>query len=75
LGIATLRNGKTVDPKLCRWLIDGKEVGTGQDLFVVAPSEGKHRCKFAIGRGRSKAEMAVSFETIQIKPDVVISKK
>ena len=75
LGIATLRNGKTVDPKLCRWLIDGKEVGTGQNLYVVAPSEGKHRCKFTIGRGRSKAEMAVSFETIQIKPDVVISKK
>lgn len=49
------------------WLVDGKEVGAGSDIFVEAPRPGSHRAsvRFGKGRGRNQAETTVRFETFE----------
>lgn len=60
-GMATDAGGAAVPSERCVWRIDGKEVATGLDVFVVAPDEGEHTVTFTVeskgGRGQASARL------------------
>jgi hypothetical protein len=65
-GIGTHGTGKLVEPGYARWLINGNEVARGLNVFVTAPSEGKHSCTLIIEAGRESTEVTITFETVAV---------
>lgn len=45
-------DGAPADPAACEWLVDGRPVARGADVWIVAPAPGEHRCTLVVrGRG------------------------
>ncbi len=48
----TENDGAPADPAACEWLVDGRPVARGADVWIVAPEPGEHRCTLVVrGRG------------------------
>ena len=45
------------------WRIDGKDAGTGADLWIDAPKAGRHICEFIVEDSAGKSRASVAFET------------
>jgi len=60
-GAVTEDDGVPADPAACQWLVDGRPVAHGIDVWVVAPEPGEHRCTLVVrGRGgTSRVEAAL----------------
>ncbi|MBI5102423.1 MAG: hypothetical protein HZB33_11380 [Nitrospirae bacterium] len=69
LGVANGGNGRPLKSAQCRWLIDGKEVAEGLDVYVVAPKAGKHRCTMVVSGGDGKTEQSVNFASVSMTAD------
>lgn len=63
-GVCTDSSGKPADPESLTWLIDGREVGTGSDVFVTVPTKGKHRCTLKGVVNRKTVEQTVEFKSV-----------
>lgn len=51
-GAVTEDDGAPADPAACQWLVDGRPVAHGIDVWIVAPAPGRHRCTLVVrGRG------------------------
>src|SRR5258707_14565837 len=51
-GAVTEDDGAPADPAACEWLLDGRPVARGLDVWIVAPEPGQHRCTLVVrGRG------------------------
>ena len=51
-GAVTEDDGLPADPAACQWLLDGRPVARGIDVWIVAPEPGEHRCTLVVrGRG------------------------
>ncbi len=45
-------DGAPDDPTACEWLVDGRPVARGADVWIVGPNPGEHRCTLIVrGRG------------------------
>ena len=64
-GAATLSNEEPAPEKNVRWLIDGKEVAKGLDVFVPAPKAGEHRLTLAVNVKGEEGEQTIKFNTIK----------
>jgi hypothetical protein len=60
----TTQSGKPIAAEQCLWLIDGRAVGTGSDLWITAPRPGKHRCRLIVRDAGGQVEANAAFETI-----------
>jgi hypothetical protein len=60
-GAVTEDDGAPADPAACEWLMDGRPVARGADVWIAAPEPGAHRCTLVVrGRGgttRVEAEL------------------
>lgn len=65
-GAVSYGDGESVEVKSARWLVDGKEVATGLDVFVTAPPAGDHRLTLAVIAKGAKADQTVKFKTIRV---------
>ncbi len=65
-GSALLDSGEPAAEKSARWLLDGKGVAQGFDVFVEAPPPGKHRLSLVVTENRRKAEHSIEFATISV---------
>jgi hypothetical protein len=65
-GICTDSSGKPIDVESVTWLIDNKQVGTGFDIFIAAPSKGKHQCTLRAIVNRKTIEQTVEFKVVSI---------
>ncbi len=63
-GVCTDSSGQPAAPESVAWLIDDKQVGTGLDVFVTAPPEGKHRCTLKVVVNRETIEQTLEFKTV-----------
>jgi hypothetical protein len=54
-------DGAPADPAGCEWLVDGRRVARGADVWITAPEPGVHRCTLVVrGRGgTARAETAL----------------
>lgn len=52
-----------IDPKACRWTIDGEEVQSGPDGWVMAPAAGKHECTCIVDTNAGAAKASIVFQT------------
>jgi hypothetical protein len=51
-GAITEDDGAPADPSAGEWLVDGRPVARGADVWIAAPAPGAHRCTFIVrGRG------------------------
>ncbi len=51
-GVVTEDDGAPANPAACEWLVDGRRVARGADVWIVAPEPGEHRCTLVVrGRG------------------------
>ncbi len=55
---------KPVEPNACIWTMDGKEVGRGGDIWIVAPEEGEHNCTLIVADRGGRSEVSSLFTTI-----------
>ena len=62
--------GGSEDEQAARWLIDGKEVAKGLDVFVGAPPAGRHTLELRVGSGRGGGTGEVEFVTIDLEREV-----
>ena len=62
-GMATAADGRAIDPEKCVWTIDGKQVGTGLDLFVPAPDPGEHEATLMAADEGGETAKTVRFDT------------
>lgn len=53
-----------------RWLLDGRAIGQGPDLFVTAPEEGRHTLEFEVVSGRDRSRARLEFETIDLEEEL-----
>jgi len=60
-GMATSSDGSLVDPRDCRWLIDGRDAATGHDVWLECPSEGWHECRLVAHDDNGEANRSVEF--------------
>ena len=65
-GVATRSNGEPAADKNARWLLDGKAVGRGLDLFITAPPAGEHNLTLAVSADGKKAEHSIKFQTVEL---------
>jgi hypothetical protein len=47
-----------------RWFIDGREVGRGLEVWMVAPDAGEHRCTLRLEGDRKRIQRTVLFKTV-----------
>lgn len=63
-GTAVASDGSPVRPEECKWLIDGKEIGTGTEVFLPTPARGSYKLTFSAqdenGRGRASQELEIT---------------
>jgi hypothetical protein len=59
--------GRPVKAAKCSWLLDGREVAAGPDVWVTAPAPGKHTCLLQANVDHEKVELKVEFETIMVE--------
>lgn len=43
------------------WLIDDKEVASGMDIWITAPSKGNHKCTSVVQYEDTQSEVTVYF--------------
>jgi hypothetical protein len=57
----TEHDGALADPAAAEWLVDGRRVARGADVWITAPAPGEHRCTLVVrGRGgTARAETAL----------------
>jgi len=60
--------GNLIESESCVWIVDGKEAARGPDVWIVAPSRGRHECKLIVEDSNGRSETSVSFSTVS--PDV-----
>ena len=58
-----LRNGQSIEPEACQWLLDGEPAGSGPDCFVTAPQAGRHSAVITVKTRAGYAEARVEFDT------------
>ena len=64
-GAATLSSGEPAPDQSARWLIDGKEIAKGLDVFTTAPKAGEHRLTLSINVKGEEGEASTKFITIK----------
>ena len=53
-------DGAAADPAACQWLVDGRPVARGIDVWITAPEPGEHRCTLVVrGRGGTARAEAI----------------
>ena len=63
---ATSADGSTVSPEGCLWTLDDQEpLGRGLELWIKAPSAGKHRLQLEVKDGYGATKSAISFVTVR----------
>ncbi len=66
-GAATTSEGQPVAAERCRWTLDGKDVGRGSDIRVLAPAAGKHEtCLIVDDDSGPPAVATTSFVTVSV---------
>jgi hypothetical protein len=55
----------TVSPADARWLLDGNEVATGLDVWIVAPAPGEHRIALVADDQFGRVEQTAVFRTVE----------
>ena len=63
-GDTVARGPREIDGGTFRWRINGKEVGEGNDLWIVAPAAGRHRCELLAKERGGSASAIVTFDTV-----------
>jgi hypothetical protein len=58
--------GEALDIKRAVWTVDGKEAGTGLDVFVPAPPQGEHRLTLIVDTTGKQAEKTIRFATFEV---------
>ena len=58
-----LRNGQSIEPEACQWVLDDEQAGIGPDCFVTAPKAGRHSAMITVKTRAGYAEARVEFET------------
>ncbi|MDZ4829769.1 MAG: hypothetical protein SGJ09_06170 [Phycisphaerae bacterium] len=66
-GVMTF-DGSPVDRAACTWRVDDEDVAVGTDAFIVAPSEGEHRCTLSVMSTTGRTSVSVVFRTIGTTP-------
>ena len=64
---ATTGVGSPTEEQPTRWLIDGKEVAKGIDVYVAAPEAGRHTLELRVGSGRKGGAAEADFVTIDLE--------
>jgi hypothetical protein len=49
-----------------RWLVDGREVGRGLEVWTLAPDVGEHRCTLRLEADGERIQRTVVFKTATI---------
>lgn len=75
LAAVSTSTGQLIEPKSCVWIVDGKEVGRGLDVWTVAPGRGKHECKLVVEDSGGRSETSVSFSTVATERPTDTSKR
>jgi hypothetical protein len=65
----TASGGEDVPDELARWLIDGKQVATGLDVFVDTPAPGDHTATLEIRDPEGEAVASVQFKVAELAVD------
>jgi hypothetical protein len=63
-GTGANNSGKPIEATSARWIIDGKEVARGFDIFMAAPSEGQHSCTLIVDSDGLTGQESTKFETL-----------
>jgi hypothetical protein len=58
--------GRPIPLAKCQWLIDGKKVSDGTDVWITAPSAGRHTCLMRVDIDNEKIEKTIEFETVVV---------
>lgn len=62
-GSATAGDGRPVESERCSWTLDGKDVGRGLDIWIVAPKAGKHEIKLTVADRGAISVATMTFVT------------
>ena len=65
-GLGTACDGSLVEAKACRWLLDGKVVSEGRDVWTEAPPAGKHELTFEVRDRHGSSRASCRFETVEV---------
>lgn len=65
-GAATRSNGEPVADNGAHWLLNGKAVGKGLDLFITAPAVGEYSLTLVVTADGKKAEHGAKFKTVKV---------
>jgi hypothetical protein len=65
-GVVSTPAGEAPDIKHAFWTVDGKEAGTGLDVFVPAPPQGEHRLTLTVDTTGKQAEKTIRFATVEV---------
>jgi hypothetical protein len=68
-GRVTVNGSEVVGPENYRWQIDGKDVGSGTEVFVTAPSPGPHTCTLTVDRAAGALQVSTQFESLETAED------
>lgn len=66
-GIATSCDGTFVEPRRCRWILDGEVVGEGPDVWIEAPKDGEHDVVFIASDTCGESKTSVKFLTVSTR--------
>jgi hypothetical protein len=65
-GVVSTAGGALVKVDEAAWILDGAKVGEGLDIFVQAPSPGKHELVLAVTSGTQRTTVSTEFATVEL---------
>jgi hypothetical protein len=58
---ATTGSSRPVLDRLCRWTLDGQDIGHGLEIWITTPGAGEHRCSVSVEEDGHRAEAHAAF--------------
>ncbi len=62
----TTDTGTRLDPEAYQWMVDGKEVGRGVEVWITAPKAGEHDCTLTVKGPGGQSQVRVKFATLDL---------